>query len=297
MQIKDNLVIKEIFFERNDDGQVIFNPQNIELLAKNVIPIVEKNEGWGSKDLTLEKFFGDPNSIRGEIDATVQSSNNSGVHIAYLNSHPVGLLEYIEVDIFNEEKKSDQIIVEMINNINSKYWKFLIDSNLLEKPILDDLHSKLLPFFKIKKYYKDIGVVLRSDLQGQKSGISDKLYEIMKPGIVFGYTSSPLVLAKRRKVFDHTYYFPFINEKGDSIESLAALALSVGALFNVEDSEWKPYKFGVRKYKHFVKRDKNEYIELSKQFLAKNKITLDDFEKLSYILDNFQTAGIVVSFS
>ena len=48
--------IEKVEFERDVDGEVVFTKENVALLQENIIPIIEKNPGWGTENLTSKDF-------------------------------------------------------------------------------------------------------------------------------------------------------------------------------------------------------------------------------------------------
>lgn len=281
-----------IHFERDETGKVILKGKNMDLLFKYVIPIIENNNAWGVTFPTAEDVRKDPEKWRVDIDSTVGDKPNYAVFIAMHGERPVGLLEYELQDTRNlTDKNYRETLTSLISDRNDRLWNTVVELGLVTEGIIEKFFPDLKDYIYSKKLYKGIGVVLIPELQGKRSGISDLLYRKMANGFLFGWTSTPQALAKRRKLFPYTLFFPVLDEKIDSIEGLACLALVASYITRGE----MPY--GVRTHPLFTIRDKGETMGLAKSFLEREKITEIDYRRLDSILNYRQAQGAIVSVS
>ncbi len=293
-----NIKLIELKFDRDTTGKLPFTPENLEKLNKYVIPIIAKNRGWATEELTHENFNKDPEKWRDDIDATIEADPNASIYIAMDGEKPVGLLEYILED-FKElaEEKFSQILWDMMKDRSSKHWDRLLKYSFMDKDIVNKYFSKLQSFITSKKYYKYIGVVLIPELQGKKSGISDIMYKSMSNGILLGSTSTPQVLAKRRKLFKTTLFTPPLTQKIRTLEELAGIVIIAAMLFSKIDEPIPEEEFGIETHVGFALRDKNEYMTLAKSFFDKGKITELDYQRLDRTLNYKKGQSSVVSIS
>lgn len=288
--------IIKLELDREPSGKVPFNAKNMDVLLKYVIPIIERNRGWSTEDLTSESFKSNPEEWRVDLDATIESGLNSDVFIALVNNEPVGLLEYTKEDLKNPDNKNfGDILYDMTQDIDSKHWQRLSKFPFFKRELLFKYFSKLHDYIFSKKFYRNVGVVVKPELQGKQSGISDYLYSIMKDGFIYGWTSTPQVIRKRRKLYKHTMFFPPLSEVYKSLEDLACLTVVAARVFAKYSDELNVYDFGVSTYKEFALRNKQEYMTLSKSFLDRKKITELDYKRLDYILDFERGQGIIIS--
>ena len=284
----------DLSFERNDKGQVLFAGDNLKLLEDYVIPLIERNDGWSTGHLTKEKFFSNPEDYRGDIDATLQAHPGAGVHVLVDDQkRPLGLLEYILGHVGDLKRDNVRLaLTQLREDIDSPLWEKAIEDGLISKESLQDYFFDLDDQLSGKKIYEYIGVVVRPDLQGTKSGVSDKLYQYMQGGYVLGSTSTPLVLAKRRKLFKTTLFFPLLEQRIESVVDLSCLALTIAYMSSKRDDR----EFGVESHEFFAKRDKSEYMQLAESLLNAAKIENLDYDRLDYILGFEQSQGFIVSY-
>lgn len=288
--------IKKVIFNRNNLGQIVFDTRNLELLKKYVIPIIEKNKGWSSEHITSSDFFKNPEKYRVDIDATVESDKNAEVFIALDNNLPVGLLEYVAEDLNNLDSSEFQNILNNLReNKNSTYWKQLVNLEVIDTNSVETYFSKLNSFLEGKKLYKFVGVVLKPELQGKKSGISDALYKTMKTGFIQGWTSTPLVVAKRKKVYSATVLFPRFGERPNNLEEFACIALASARVISKEIPQG--FSFGVKTLESFALRNKKEYMKLAYSFLQAGKISELDYKRLDYTLDFERGQALIMSYT
>jgi hypothetical protein len=293
-----NIEIIELELERDDKGIAVFSDKNLEQLEKYVIPIIEKNRGWSTESLIKEVFLENPEKWRADINATVECGTNAEVFIALSDGEPVGLLEYQLSNFSNlAEEEFSKILFEMIDNCNSKHWRYLEKLNLVSSKVLDEYHQSLRGFVLSKRFYYNIGAVLRPDFQGKSSGVSNLLYAKMKDGFVLGSTSTPLTVAKRRKLYADTLFFPVCKSEVNSLEALACLVVLASRRIARHPELLGKFKFGVSKQQGFATRDKREYLDLAKELLDKSKITKLDCERLEYILGFEGAQGAIISVS
>lgn len=269
----------------------LYDSENLEKIRKYILPIVAENEGWGSLDLTTDNFNNDPKQYQSVINATLFDN----VHVALEEEgKPAGLLEFMGENIL-ESKNERALNLQNLLADTSK-WEELISQFKIDRNFLNDSLDLIKQEFKAKKVYSEIGIVIRPDLQGKKSGIVQDLYAIINDGIVFGWTSNPQIVAIRRKLFLHNTYLPIENNIND-LNDLISLALVYSDLLTYKENRWRTYKFGVLRSKYFVEDRGAEMIELAKGFAEKGKITEADSKRIEYILSNKSTAGAIISFN
>lgn len=284
------VTLKELVFERREDGSPILGGNNMELLLKYVIPIIENNPGWGVTVPIAEDIQVNPEKWQMEINSTVGDKENTKVFIAMDGERPVGLLEYQEEETANLlQKDYRETLTSLISQRDHHIWDILVSLGIVTEDVLDDLFPDLKEYIYSKKLYKGIGVVLIPELQGKKSGVSDILYRKMSDGFLFGWTSSPQAVAKRRKLFPYTLFFPLLDEKINSIQALGCLSIVAAYIKRGE------MLYGVEINQKFVKRDKEETMRLVGSFLEKGKITEMDYKRLDYILGFKQAQSAIVS--
>lgn len=208
-----NISIKKLDFKRAVDGSVPFTEYNISLLLKYVIPVISKNPGWSTDDLDEELFLVDPEKWRDDIDAIILNDPKGEVYVALDGRKPAGLLGYIVEDFDDLSEKDFSATLEgMVRNREYSHWEKVLGYDFLSSEVLDKYHSELEVYFRDKRFYKGVAVVLVPSLQGKKSGISDLLFEMMSNGVIFGWTSTPLVIAKFNKLYRKAIFFPLLEE-------------------------------------------------------------------------------------
>lgn len=166
--------------------------QNIKKITKYILPIIAQNEGWDTADISPERFKENPFHYQEAIDASLFAN----VHVAISDSgEPVGLIEYLEETIDNP------LSVERMNNLkkllkSKEEWRFLLDSHFVSEKLLNKYFKELISFFRGKYIYSEIGLTVKPNLQGKRSGVSEELYKILKKGVLFGWTSNPILLSQ-----------------------------------------------------------------------------------------------------
>lgn len=294
-----NVTLMDLRFERDISGKVVFNSLNINLLLRYVIPIISNNPGWSTEDLSKETFLDNPDQLRDEVNATVGEDMNNQVRIALDGEgNPVGLLEYVKEDFKNlSQPEFSKVFNEMLSDKSNGCWEKLIRMEIVEKDSLDKHFGALKAYFEGKSLYKDVGIVLTKSLQGTNSGISDILYHEMSNGLIYGWTSSPLVILKRRKLFKHTLFSPKLGDMYNKLEDLVCLVVLAASYFRENENVVNHINFGMATYNQFAVRDEREYTALAKSCLEKGKILASDFEKLQLILKTYQCQGSIISIS
>lgn len=291
-----NVEIIKLELERDNKGMAVFSDKNLELLVKYVIPVIEKNRGWGTEDLTREDFIKNTEKWRSEINATVECGANAEVFIALVDDEPVGLLEYQQSDFSNlAEEGFSKVLSDMLDNRSSEYWRHLENPNVADSKVIDKYHSELKDFVLSKKLYYNIGIVLKPDLQGRSLGISDWLYEKLEGGFIMGWTSTPLTVAKRRKLYAYTLFFPVFEGEVNSLVSLGCLTVVAARRIARHPNLPGRFRFGVSKQKGFPTRNEEEYVGLAKELLIKSKINELDYKRLGYILEIEGAQGAIIS--
>ncbi len=262
---------------------------NLKKIQKYVLPIIAENEGWGTADLTVEAFTKNPEKFQIDIDATLVGN----VHILLDQESPVALLEYliqtIDAPILNKRMSNLKRLTE-----DRSAWNYLLSKHIVENSAFNALFPKLRYYLNGKKICSEIGVVVRPDLQGQRKGYSQSLYELLPNGILFGWTSNPLIVSLRRKYFSKVLYFPLYEEKVQDLEGLSCLAILYADLLTYEESKWKSLKFGALNSPYFVKKRDSKYLELVDRLYESQKINKLDVERLKYLIKLDSVQGAIV---
>lgn len=283
-------------FERDPSGQVPYTDENIDILLKYVIPVISRNSGWATDELTEESFLDDLEYWRDTINATVLATHKGQVRVALVDDKPVGLLEYIQEDFDDMEEVSvSETLWKMLESKEEKSWKKLISYGFLDESILDKYHKDLKEYVTSKKLYRGVGVVVSPELQGKKTGVSDNLYSLLKGGFVIGSTSSPIVLYMRNKIFDETLFFPLLDRNIETLPELACLLVIASRVLTKDVHTLEGFEFGVKTHPEYVLRKRSEYLALTKSFLDAGKITPEDYKRFEYMLNFERGQGGIIS--
>ncbi len=265
------------------------NSDNLNKIRKYILPIIAENEGWGTADLTIAAFEENPTKFQEYIDATLFAN----VHVLLDEGEPAALLEYLV------ETLDSPISLARMENLkrlieDRSAWNYLLSKHAVENSAFNSLFPKLRHFLNSKKIYSEIGVVVRPDLQGQRKGYSQSLYELLQNGIIFGWTSNPLIVAQWRKYFPKVIYFPLYEEKVQDLEGLICLAVLYADLLTYEESRWKPLKFGALNSPYFVNKRDSKYLELVDSLFESQKINKLDVQRLKYLIEMDSVQGAIV---
>ena len=267
--------------------------QNINKIIKYILPIISQNEGWDTADITPERFKEKPFKYQEAIDASLFAN----VHIA-LNKigEPLGLIEFLEETI---NKPLSAIRMNNLKNlITSKdHWNDLINTHCVSNKLLDKYFKDLENYFKNKYIYSEIGITVKPDLQGKQSGVSEELYKVLKKGIIFGWTSNPLLLTQWKKNFENVIFFPLVGEEYFSLEYLVSLALLYADLLTYEKDRWESYEFGTLNSPYFVSKRSSDYLDISQVLVTKKKISKKDKERIEYCLNKKSLQGAIFAFN
>lgn len=266
---------------------------NLEKIREYILPIITKNEGWDTADVTLEKFEQDPTQFQDALDATLFAN----VHVALdLDGKPAGLIEFLQESI------DSPISLNRMNNLKEliykkEKWNELIKLNVIDQNTLDANFSKLESYFKERKLYSELGIVIRADLQGKKSGVSETLYGLLENGIVFAWTNNPVVVAQWRKIFNEFIYYPLLSDERNTLEYVASLAILYADLQTYKPERWEQLKFGALNSPYFVSSRSSYYLDLAKSLKDKGKITPTDLERIEYFLSKDSVQGAIFGFN
>jgi hypothetical protein len=284
-------VIKLDFKKTLDLKTDLKNKGNLENLYKYVFPIIERNEGWGTGSLTVEEFEKDPGKFQDDIDATVWDN----VHILLEKDEPIALLEFEETEISDTSKSYHKILIDLLENPADTRWRILRERGWL---IPDKTDLSLIKSYLISKsIYLSIGIVIKPELQGKKTGISESLYKIISDGINFGWTSNPIIVRQRRKLFKNTLYFPLFNENPKTLEELAIRVYVYAYILSHKEEEYKGLELGALYSDYFVAQRGDEYIQIAREMAIRDKILPEDLHRIEYILNRRKCAGAIVSWN
>ncbi|MFS8131291.1 MAG: hypothetical protein ACMG57_04915 [Candidatus Dojkabacteria bacterium] len=274
-------------------GNVDLNDgDNLKNIEKYIIPVISENEGWGTHDVTLEGFKKNPFQYQDALDATLFANVHVGLDEL---GNPLGLIEFLEETLDNPVSK---VRMENIKNMITKRssWVRLIKMKVVSEEVMNSFFPFLEKFIAGKKIYSEIGIVVRADLQGKKSGVTEALYKLLSDGIQFAWTNNPLIIAIKRKHFSNVHYFPLLGESIVDLEGLAALAILYGDLQTYDESRWVNLDFGAMKSPYFVNSRGNVYLEIAAELAIKGKITKMDEARVKYCLDKDAVQGAIFAF-
>ncbi len=277
-----------------DYGHIdLLDKNNIRNIEKYILPIISKNEGWDTADVTIEGFKNDPFQYQESLDASLFAN----VHVALNeNGEPLGLIEFLE------ETTEKPLSVIRMNNLkgmitSKEKWEELLNLGVVDHKFLNKYFGNLKDYFKDKYIYSEIGVTVKPDLQGKKSGVSQYLYSVFQKGILFGWTNNPLLLAQWRNCFNNVIYFPLFEEKHDSLEYLVCLALLYADLLTYDKDRWIKYKFGVLYSPYFITKRSSDYLDFAKILVSKGKLTEIDEKRIQYCLKKKLVEGAIFAFN
>jgi len=269
------------------------NPENLKSIEKYIIPIIEENEGWDTSNVTLEGFKKDPIQYQNELDATLFAN----VHVALDDEdNPLGLIEFLEETVESPVSKGRMDNIKSLLNDRTA-WKRLIEMQVVSESVVEKYFPKLAEFISDKKIYSEVGIVVRPDLQGRKSGVSEFLYELLSDGIQFAWTNNPVIISVNRKLFKNVVYYPLLEEPIDSLEGLITLAILYGDLQTYNEKRWVNLKFGAMNSPYFVTSRDNTYLEIAEALASKSKITKLDVERIKYCLGKESVQGAMFCFN
>lgn len=264
---------------------------NLAKIRMYILPVIAKNVGWDTENLSEERFNADPHQFQNAIDTTIFAN----VHVLLDDlGNPVGLMEYLEETIENPISRVRMSNLKKLIEDKSA-WKYLIDAGVIDQKVLNELLPELRLFFQNKKIYSEIGLVLKPEIQGKGSGYTQMLYDQLKDGILFGWTSNPLIVAQFRKNYKYVSYFPLESSTVKSVEALASVALVYADLLTYKVERWKPYKFGALYSDYFVSTRGPEYLKLVDDLLKVKKISEDDKIRLQYFISQESVQGAIIA--
>lgn len=277
-------------FKKGEENRTLLDDQeNIEKLQRWVMPIIERNEGWGTGELTPEEFEKHPEKFQDHIDATTWGN----VHVLLEGGEPVALLEFGKTRVSDMQKKKHRLLAELLKGEGIEEFERAVRKKL-ERERLEEMGA----FLSTREIYTGIGVVLRPDLQGKKSGLSEKLYNIVADGICLGWTSNPVIVRQRRKIFRRTLYFPPWEEFPNGVEEWAAcLYVYLYRLDPGVKDEVEGFEFGTMSSTHFVESRGGEYLKMAEAMRNEGKISELDEKRIKYVLGRKCCAAAIVSWN
>lgn len=281
--------IQILEFKKDSDNKTLLDDkENIEKLSRWVLPIIEKNIGWGTGDLTKKEFLTNPSKFQDAIDATVWNN----VHVLHKDGDPLALFEYSKTYIEDEGKKRNKILQELLNGLHLDTFEKLIGKSF-DKSQLDDIRM----FFRQKPIYTSYGIVLKPEIQGKNLGIPEKLYELVADGILFGWTSNPVIVRLHRKFFGSTLFFPSYGEFPIQPEEWAICLYVYADRLTQDINSIAELEFGTMYSPYFVENRGDEFIKIAEVMKNQNKITKLDEKRIKYVLSKKSCAGAIVSWN
>lgn len=281
--------IIELEFRKDKDNKTILtNSENINKIVKWILPIIENNEGWGTKDLVRDNFLKNPQKYQDDIDATLWNN----VHILTLGGEPAALLEYSKHYFSDQTIQRHKTLTDLFQARN-----FDEPSSLLGKKFDPQLAEEVQEFIRKKPIYTNLGLVLRPNLQGKKTGISEKMYAIVNDGIAFGWTSNPIIVRQWRKAFKKMVFFPAYGEFPNNVQEWSVCLYVYADWITHEKDQIADLEFGTMRSPYFVNDRGEEYIKLAKTISEASKITHLDEKRLRYVLSQKSCAAAIVSWN
>jgi hypothetical protein len=280
--------------DTTDYGHIdLSDKTNIKNIEKYILPIISENEGWDTADITVEKFQNNPLQYQESLDASLFAN----VHVALGDlGEPLGLIEFLE------ETLDSPLSVIRMNNLkelitSKSSWSEPLNLHVVDNKILDKYFKDLESYFQNKYIYSEIGITVKPELQGKKSGVSQYLYNTFQEGILFGWTNNPLLLAQWKGYFNDVIYFPLLREKHNSLEYLASLAILYADLLTYDRSRWTKYEFGALYSEYFITKRSNNYLTLAQKLVMKGKLTNLDKERIQYCLERKSVEAAIFAFN
>lgn len=282
--------IVRIDFKKTEKNKTILNDrENLEKIEKWILPIIEKNKGWGTGNLTKDEFFTNPEKFQDAIDATVWGE----VMVVVEDKQPVGLLEFTRKRASDIPGKKQKLLVGLLAGIGLDAFEKCVGKKM-DREILPEIKK----FLNSKVIYTNIGIVLIPSKQGKKTGLSEKLYKLLTSGIVLGWTSNPVVVRQRQKTFDHTLVFPPYGEFPNTVEEWAmCLYVYLYTACPGKGDSVEGLEFGAMKSIYYVENRGKKYIDIAKKMEKENKISKLDGKRLNYALIRKSCAVAVVSWN
>ncbi len=276
----DTRIMRITFNKDSSNRTILSDKSNLEKIRSYILPIIEMNLGWGTFNLTETKFNEKPDKYQDDIDASTWDN----VHILLIDDKPVGMLEYSRVKV---PKILDSLSSDNLLDIGDRIGL---------KLSFEDVNPAL-EFLKSKPIYSSIGIVLKSEFQGRKSGYANILYQILSDGINFGWTSNPLIVRLKRKLYTHTLYFPLFDELPNSKEYLAMCLLLWADLKTKDRNDTSGLLFGTMHSKYFVEDRGEEYLNIADRMEEMGKISYLDNKRIKYVLSMKRCAGAIFSWN
>lgn len=294
--------IIKIKIDRNSNGTVnMDSEQNQKYILEYLLPIINYNEGWGTKDLSFDSYSKVPLPKKQFLIDSSFGETKYAVNWIYLDdqNEPQGLFMaklYTPTDISNPQGKVAKTLNQMIANAKSEWWKLLIDQKLVTQKLIDKHLSEVFRIISTTNYYFETGIVIRPELQGKSSGVADALMSLVD-GVQLGWTNSPYFVAKCRKIYFKTLYFPV--DAGAIVTSydLASLVYVCSSLAAWSNSSWKSMKFGVAKSNYFVNHRDSGVLDVAEQMVKAGRLLEHDKINIQELIQTDFTQSAVVTFS
>jgi hypothetical protein len=280
-------ILKLDFTKTVDNHIDLTNTDNLASIRQYILPVMEENVGWGSGDMTAEAFEKNPAQFQDYID----NSLDDNVHVLVNNNEAVGFIEYSHLPYLTSEHETVTILRSVMSDYGDRRWEDIVrTANITKLPDMNEAKS----FLQSKPFYYGFGIVLANKFQGKLTSYSKMLYDVVGNGIVSGFTSNPVIVRKRKQVFQSTYYYPLFGEAMDTPEKFACHLYAWADIARHSYNESASFQFGVRQVSHFVNRGV-EYVALAQHMYSKAKLTKHDLKKVLYTLNTPFTAGTIIS--
>lgn len=284
-------IVKVDFRKGTENQTLLGDPENIQKLVQWVLPIIEKNEGWGTGDLTKESFLQSPRRYQEAIDATVYNN----VHILVEDNKPIALIEFDKKMFPDRSEELHRTLKGFLQEWDQRVFREF-NTLMRTRVNVSDLPN-MQAFLQSKPIYTFVGVVLSPELQNKKTGISEMLYQLISDGIVLGYTSNPVIVRQRHKLFNNTLFFPSFDEFPRTIEEWAICLYVYADRIADEEKNYKGLELGALYSEAFVENRGHGYIQLANEMKNAGKITELDEKRIQYVLSRTSCASAIVSWN
>lgn len=285
--------IIKLAFKKNGYKVDLTDSRNLELIRKYVVPVISNNPDWGTPHFTMEHFDKNPLEFQIIIDSTIVDN----VHVAIESGQPIAIFEYNRFSFDqNPYNRIKYLKKHVIDNMSDRIVKKIQQTTKLTIEEINKLMPETRELLLTRPLYEGIGVVVHPDYQNKSTGVAEQFYKLITDGFAFGWTSNPIIVRKRRKLYDNTLFYPLLGETIVTAGQLAAHLHIISDMAFYKLSRYSGKDFGVINSQYSVERDV-ETRALSKSMLEAEKISEIDNKRINYSLDFHMTAGAIISWN
>lgn len=285
---------------RHTSGSVdLGSNSNIKLINDYLLPVIEKNTGWGTGTLDNGNLWDLPMEDKQLIvDGALGPKSNGTVWFALEDGKSVGFFlshvyePHAFVQPFDDATKT---VAAMIGDAENEWWKLAIRNGAVTEDFVLANLVHLNQLLSQNQLHFEYGICLTPSLQGKGTDVADQLFKQVK-GVLQGWTSNPYVVAKSRRLLKGTTYFPLFGDSINDVYGLAAVVCTCASLAGWSNESWKNLEFGVGESVYFVEERGDEYLKKSKEFANKGTITKSDTKRIEYVLSRKYLGASIVGF-